>query len=43
MDFIKSELHSIYGKNEKELILKAIKKFGWESEGIPEVYNSLFK
>lgn len=42
MDFIKSELHSIYGKTEKELILKAIRKFGWESESIPDVYNRLF-
>ena len=43
MNFIKSELHSIYGKTEKELILKAIRKFDWESETIPEVYDKLFK
>ncbi|MBS4064320.1 MAG: hypothetical protein KGZ74_07150 [Chitinophagaceae bacterium] len=43
MGFIKSELHSIFGKTEKELILKAIRKFGWESENIPEVYDKLFK
>ena len=43
MNFIKSELQSIYGKTEKELILKAIRKFGWESETIPEVYDKLFK
>lgn len=43
MDFIKSELHSIYGKTEKEIILKAIRKFGWESEANHEVYDRLFK
>lgn len=43
MKFIKTELQSIYGKTENELILKAIRKFGWESENIPEVYNKLFK
>lgn len=43
INFIKSELHSIYGKTEKELILKAIRKFDWESETIPEVYDKLFK
>jgi len=43
IEFIKSELHSIHGKTEKEIILKAIRKFGWESETIPEVYDKLFK
>jgi hypothetical protein len=43
MKFIKTELQSIYGKTENELILKAMRKFGWESETIPEVYNKLFK
>lgn len=43
MNFIKSELQSIYGKTENELILKAIRKFGWESETITEVYEKLFK
>ena len=43
MDFIKLELHALYGKTEKELILKAIRKFGWESETIPEVYDKLFR
>lgn len=39
---IKKELHSIYGKNKKELLLKAIRKFSWESENFPEVYGKLF-
>lgn len=43
MSFIKTELQSIYGRSEKELILKAIRKFDWESEAIPEVYEKLFK
>jgi hypothetical protein len=43
MSYIKSELQSIYGKTEKEIILKAIRKFSWESETVPEVYDRLFR
>jgi hypothetical protein len=43
MKSIRSELQSIHGKTENELILKAMRKFGWESENIPEVYEKLFK
>ena len=43
MNFIKVELQSLYGRTENELLLKAIRKFSWESEEIPEVYNRLFK
>jgi hypothetical protein len=42
MNFIKAELQAIYGKSENEIILKAIRKFSWESEKIPDVYNRLF-
>jgi hypothetical protein len=42
MEFVKRELQSIQGNSERELVLKAIRKFGWESENTPEVYNRLF-
>ena len=42
MKFLKRELESIDGKSERELVLKAIRKFDWESEGLPNVYGQLF-
>ena len=42
MTFVKKELESIHGKNERELMLKAIRHFHWEGEELPEVYNRLF-
>jgi len=42
MKFIKRELESMHGKNERELILKAIRHFYWEGEEVPEVYKRLF-
>lgn len=43
MDHIRTELESIHGKTENEIILKAMSKFSWEGENVPEVYNGLFK
>ena len=40
--FIRNELQSLNGKSERELILKAIRKFDWENENIPEIYNRIF-
>ena len=42
MIFLKGELQSIWGKTERELILKAIRHFYWEGEETPEVYMRLF-
>jgi len=42
MKYIKAELQSINGKSEKEVMLKALRKFSWENEYIPDVYNRLF-
>lgn len=39
MNYLKDELQSIYGKNEKEIILKAMKNFGWEHENSQELYK----
>jgi len=41
--FIKFELESINGETERELILKAIRKFDWEGENFPEVYDTIFR
>jgi hypothetical protein len=42
MESIKSTLQSLYGKNENELILKAMKHFGWEGEENSDQFNRLF-
>ena len=42
MNFIKHELNSIYGKTEKELVLKAIRNFDWENERNLEIFEKLY-
>ena len=43
MELIKKELQSIAGSTEKELILKAIRKFGWEHEPFSDAYEKIFR